>query len=148
VPLTNVQTETCRDALINQWVAPFSVPAHLTSDQKAQFTSALWARTCDVIGAHHNTTTAYHLQSNSMVERAHRRLKAHMAAADWPQHLPWVLLDINNAPMEDSGKLSAAEMVYGTSLTLPVQLAASSEQPVDKILQDLAAAAPTAFPTR
>ena len=59
-----------------------------------------------------------------MVEWAHRRLKdalkARMAAADWPQHLPWVLLDINNAPREDSGK-SAAEMVYGTSLTLPAQ---------------------------
>ena len=37
-------------------------------------------------------------------------------------------------------------MVYGTSLTLPAQLAASSERPVDQILQDLATAAP--LPTR
>ena len=41
-----------------------------------------------------------------------------MATADWPQHLPWILLDINNAPKEDSCK-SAAEMVNGTSLTAP-----------------------------
>ena len=86
VPLANI--ETCRDALINQWVACFSLPAHLTSDQGAQFTSALWARLCDVSGTHHNTTTTYHPQSNGMVERAHRRLKdalkARMAAADWP----------------------------------------------------------------
>jgi len=127
VPLTNIETETCRDALISQWVACFGVPAHLTSFQGAQFTSKLWARLCDVIGTHHNTTTAYHPQSNGMVERAHRRLKdtlkAPVAAADWPQHLPWVLLDINNAPKEDSGK-SAAQMVYGTSLTLQAQMAA------------------------
>jgi len=86
VPLANVETETCRDTIISQWVARFSVPAHITSDQGAQFTSALWARLCDVIGTQHNTTTAYHPQSNGMVERAHRRLKdalkARMAAVD------------------------------------------------------------------
>jgi len=149
VPLANIETETCRDALINQWVARFGVRAHLTSDQGAQFTSTLWARLCDVIGTHHNTTTAYHPQSNGMVERAHRRLKdalkARMAAADWPQHLPWVLLDINNAPKEDTGK-SAAQMVYGTSLTLLAQLASGEELPVDEILRDLSNAAP--IPTR
>jgi len=68
-----------------------------------------------------------------------------MAAADWPQHLPWVLLDINNAPKEDTGK-SAAQMVYGTSLTLPAQMAARYELPVDKILRNLSSAAP--IPTR
>jgi len=84
-----------------------------------------------------------------MIERAHRRLKdelkACMASADWPQHLPWVLLDINNAPKEDTGK-SAAQMVYGTSLTLPAQLASGEELPVDEILRDLSNAAP--IPTR
>ncbi len=61
------------------------------------------------------------------------------------QHLPWVLLDINNAPKEDTGK-SAAQMVYGASLTLPAQLAAGEELTVDEILRDLADAAP--IPTR
>ena len=41
VPLTNIETDTCRDTLISQWVARFSVPAHLTLDQVAQFTSTL-----------------------------------------------------------------------------------------------------------
>ena len=59
-----------------------------------------------------------------MVERAHRRLKkalkASMAAADWPQSpSPGVLLDINGTTKGDSGT-SAAEMVYGTSLTSDV----------------------------
>jgi len=149
VPLANIEKETYRDALISQWVAPFGVPTHLTSNQGAQFTSALRAHLCNVIGTHHNTTTAYHPQSNGMVKRAHRRLKdalkACMAPADWPQHLPWVLLDINNAPKEDTGK-SAAQMVYGTSLTLPAQMAARDELPVDEILWNLSTAAP--IPTR
>ena len=37
-------------------------------------------------------------------------------------------------------------MVYGTSLTLPAQMAAGNELPVDEILQDLSTAAP--IPTR
>ncbi len=47
VPLANVETATCRDALIRHWIGRFGVPAHLTSDQGAQFTSSLWARTCE-----------------------------------------------------------------------------------------------------
>jgi hypothetical protein len=84
-----------------------------------------------------------------MIERPHRRLKealkARLAAADWPEHLPWVLLNMNVAPREDTGK-SAAEMVYGTTLTLPAQLAASEERPVEDILRALNSAEP--IPTR
>jgi len=145
VPLANIKMETCRDALINQWVACFGVPAYLTSAQGSQFTSTLWARLCNVIGTHHNTTTTYHRQSKGMVERAHRwlkdALKAGMAVSDWPKHLPWVLLDINNAPKEDNSK-SAAQMVNSTSLTLPAQMAAGDEQLVDKILWNLSTALP------
>jgi hypothetical protein len=50
-------------------------------------------------------------------------------------------LDINNAPKEDTGK-SAAQMVYGNSLTLPAQLASGEELPVNEILRDLSNAAP------
>ena len=50
-------------------------------------------------------------------------------------------MDINNAPKEDTGK-SAVQMVYGTSLTLPAQLASGDELPVDEILRDLSNAAP------
>jgi len=59
-----------------------------------------------------------------MVERVHRHLKegleARGAQADWPQHLPWVLLNIRTAPKTDSNK-SAREVVYGAALTLPAQ---------------------------
>ena len=109
-----MDAEACADALINNWVARYGVPAAVTSDQWRQFTSALWNNTCKALGVQHNTTTAYHPQSNGMVERVHRQLKeslkARLATADWPQHLPWVLMGIRNAPKEDSGR-SAAELV-------------------------------------
>ncbi len=71
-------------------------------------------------GGQPHTTTAYHPQSTSMVERVHRHLqeglKARGAEADRPQNLPWVLLNIRTTPKYDSNT-SAVEMVYGAPLT-------------------------------
>jgi transposase InsO family protein len=132
IPLASMDTDTCVEALISHWVARFGRPAVITSDRGSQFTSSIWAATCQQLGVKHVTTTAYHPQSNGMVERVHRHLKeglkARGAQADWPQHLPWVLLNIRTAPKSDSN-VSAAEMVYGASLTLPAQLAATEETP-------------------
>jgi hypothetical protein len=79
-------------------------------------------------------TTAYHPQSNGMVERLHCRIKdalrARLATAAWPQHLPWVLLGLRSFPQEDSG-LSSAELVYGTPLTLPGVIVTGQERPTE-----------------
>jgi hypothetical protein len=69
----------------------------------------------------HNTMTAYHPQSNGLVERAHRQLKealkSRLAGAAWPDHLPWVLLGLRAASKDDSNK-SLVELVYGAPLVL------------------------------
>jgi len=71
IPLTSMETDTCVEALISSWIARFGIPAIITSDQGSQFTSMIWAATCQQLGVKHITTTAYHSQSNSMVERIH-----------------------------------------------------------------------------
>ena len=128
--MTSMETDTCVEALISSWIARFSIPAIINSDRGSQFTSSILAATCQQLGVKHVTTTAYHPQSNGMVERVHRHLKeglkARGAQADWPQHLPWVLLNIRTAPKTDSNT-SAAKMVYGVALTLPAQLPLPNE---------------------
>jgi len=149
VPMVTMEAEACADALINTWVSRFGVPSHITSDQGRQFTSNLWDHACKALGIHHGTTTAYHPQCNGMVERTHRQLKdalkARLAAAEWPQHLPWVLLGLRAAPKEDSG-ISSAELVYGAQPTLPAQLTSDAELPVTEILDAIRTAEP--LPTR
>jgi hypothetical protein len=83
-----------------------------------------------------------------MVERVHRQLKEGLAArgvdTDWPDHLPWVLLNIRSTPKSDSN-ISAAEMVFGAPITLPAQPAAPAETPVAEVERQRAG---QAIPTR
>jgi hypothetical protein len=70
-------------------------------------------------------------QSNGLVERFHRRLKDALrswaAAADWHDHLPWVMLGIRASFREDS-EFSPAEAVFGSQLILPGQFINTSRR--------------------
>ncbi len=140
VPLASVSTADCAAALFTGWVSRFGVPELLTSDRGAQFTSAVWTALCSKLGIRHVPTTAYHPQSNGMVERFHRQLKnslrSRLCGPDWSSHLPWVLLGLRAAPKEDSGT-SSAEMVYGAALTLPGQFLSVPEPPAEDFLTSL-----------
>ena len=114
VPLGTMEATACAAALINTWVFRFAIPLNITSDQGRQCSSKVQpeAHACQALGIHHNTTTAYHPQCNGMVERVHGQLKdtlkACLAAAEWPQHLPWVLLGLRVDPKDDSKQSLAA----------------------------------------
>ena len=75
-----------------------------------------------LLGSKHSRTTSYHTQTNGMVERFHRQLKAALKAQllpdAWMDSLPLILLGIRTAVKEDISS-TAAEMVYGTTLRLP-----------------------------
>ncbi len=80
----------------------------------------------------HSQTTTDHPQSNGMLECFHRRLKdalrARCAAANWVDHLPWVLLGLRAAAREDDGSIPA-QAVFGSPLILPGQFLDSPELP-------------------
>jgi len=75
VPLKNIAANTCTEAFLSTWVARYGVPETLTTDRGAQFTSETWRVLCLKLGTRHVLTTAYHPQSNGVVERVHRQLK-------------------------------------------------------------------------
>ena len=122
IPLTDTSTSSCILALNTAWISRFGVPSTITTDQGSQFMSTAWSSYCREMGVEHIHTTAYHPQSNGMVERLHRRLKnalrARRAVSTWSSDLPLVMLCLRTSPMEGSG-LSSAEMVYGSALSLP-----------------------------
>ena len=122
IPLGKTDAATIGNAFALNWVARFGVPEAITSDRGPQFTSELWKALAESIGAKVHHTTAYHPQSNGLVERFHRSLKAALRArltnADWINELPWVMLGLRTAPKQDMG-VSVAEMVFGAPLTIP-----------------------------
>ena len=122
VPLSSITAESCARAFISSWVLRFGVPALLTSDRGAQFTSSVWSEVCSVLRITRIQTTSFHSQSNGIIERFHRSWKsalgARMAGSDRFSQLSLVMLGLRTA-LKDDSRFSPAEAVYGTHLSLP-----------------------------
>lgn len=116
----NMEAATCMDAFLSDWVARFGMPATVTTDRGAQFNLALWSSMCTRLGVQHILTTAYHLQSNGMVEPVYRQIKAALPArAAGPalvSQLPWVLMGLWAASKEDSN-VSLLSYCWGSLLS-------------------------------
>jgi hypothetical protein len=140
IPLSGIAAANCAAALFSGWIQRFGVPSVITSDRGTQFTSSLWTALCSLLAISHVKTTAYHPQSNGLVERFHRRLKealqARLAGPDWLSHLPWVLLGIRAAvPLE--GGPSPAEAVMGCQPILPGEFLTTGMPPVAEFLEKI-----------
>jgi hypothetical protein len=126
VPFKDVSATSCADTFKATWVSRFGVLDCIASERGPQFTSAVWSILCARLGISYSLKTAFHPQSNGMVERGHRQLKdalrVHAAGHDWPSHLPRVLLGLQAALKEDtityhllSGALLQPSLFLGSS---------------------------------
>ncbi|XP_023246587.1 uncharacterized protein LOC111643269 [Copidosoma floridanum] len=133
VPLSNVQANTVTKAFLDNWVSLYGTPLYITSDRRAQFESELFVGLAKAIGAQLIRRTSYHPQSNGMVERFHRTLKAALRCCpqSWLDCLPTVMLGLRTAFKEDL-EASPAEMLYGTTLRIPGEFFVSESVQADK----------------
>lgn len=88
-----------------------------------------------MFGAYHVQTTSYHPQSNGMIERFHRHMKASLMAQSnendqWMSSLPLIMLNIRAAVKEDL-KMSCAEILYGESIQIPGAFFSGDKQTSD-----------------
>lgn len=121
IPMENITAETTAKHFIEGWISRFGVPARVTTDQGRQFTSALFATLNQRLGIEHLKTTAYHPQSNGLVERFHRSLKVSLRChpdETWVDSLPIIMLALRTQLKADLG-VSPAQLVYGTTLRVP-----------------------------
>lgn len=129
IPIPNITAETISKAFVKRWISMFGVPSIITTDRGSQFESALFGKLNAMFGTQRIRTTSYHPIANGLVERFHRQLKgslkAHHNPNAWSELLPMVLLGIRATPKADFNH-SPAEMVFGTTLTLPCELVSPS----------------------
>ena len=124
VPLPDITATAVADAFAFGIVSNFGVPSSITTDNGSQFSSALWTQLMRTWGIKSHFTTAYHPESNGLVERFHRRLKESLIALgseepnDWFWRLPCSLLSIRTTLKPDIGS-SPADLVYGEGLAVP-----------------------------
>ncbi len=126
IPLTLTTAEAVARAFLTGWIARLVYPQLLLriveDNLNLNYGTTLRSR-----------TTAYHPQTNGMVERFHRQLKAalkaHLNPEAWIDTLPLVLLGIRTAFKPDLNA-TVSELVYGTTLRLPGQFFHTSPTPL------------------
>ncbi|XP_076278431.1 uncharacterized protein LOC143208168 [Lasioglossum baleicum] len=121
VPMKDCEAISVARAFLETWISRFGAPKVVTTDQGAQFESRLFSALLSRTGCHRVRTTAYHPQSNGMIERWHRVLKAAImchAREEWTRVLPIVLMGLRSHVRSDTAA-SPAEMLLGTTLRLP-----------------------------
>ena len=121
-PMQSTTAFSCARKLIHEWIARFGLPDRIISDQGPQFESALFNIVCNKFGIKHNRTTAWHPETNGILERAHSTLKNSLRCLchqvqDWDDALPLALLSMRSA-INDLG-VSPSLIVYGEQLALP-----------------------------
>ncbi len=75
IPISDIKAETVAKAFLFHWIARVGVPIRLTSDRGTQFKSQLLFNLNKLLGTHRIRTTAYHPQTNGILERWYRTLK-------------------------------------------------------------------------
>ena len=59
----------------DEWCCRYGIPSVVITDQGTQFESRLFNALLEYIGTQRRRTTAYHPQTNGMIERMHYTLK-------------------------------------------------------------------------
>lgn len=129
IPTSDMTSETVAKAIISAWISRFGVPSRITTDKGGQFDSHLFEQLTKTLGIKHIMTTSYHPQSNGMIERYHRTLKAAIMShenSNWVETIPIILLGLRSSYKPDIGATSA-ELVYGATLRLPGELIANED---------------------
>ncbi len=108
-PLKDKTATVVAHSLVTHLVCPFSTPRVILSDNCAVFLNAVISEICSQFGIKQTFTTAYHLASNGLVERAKRKILGVLRPIvneldKWGDWLPHVAASLNSSVNDSTGK--------------------------------------------
>jgi len=125
-PLRSITAKSVVRAL-SQFISIFGVPRIIQSDQGSNFCSKLFAQVLEQLNIVHNFSSAYHAQSQGVLERFHQTLKSMLRSlcvqmqGDWEEALPWMLLAAREVIQESTG-FSPNDLIFGHKVRGPLAL--------------------------
>ena len=113
--------------MVNEFICRFSVPRQLHSDQGAQFESQVITEACKLLHIDKSRTTAYHPQSDGLIERFNRTLIQMLATCadthpfNWEDHIKKACMAYN-VSKQSSTEYSPFLHMFGRQAQLPIDV--------------------------
>ena len=126
--LPSIEAPRIAQLLVDEIVARHSAPRKLLSDRGPNFLAAIVKEVCRLINTHRQHTTAYHPQTDGLVERFNGTLTESLSMyvssnqKDWDKHIPMVLFAYRVSPNATTGE-SPFYLLYGQEPRLPIDAA-------------------------
>ena len=127
VPLRESKAKDVVEAVMENLVHKFGMPAGMISDRGSQFTGGLYQRLMARLRVDHKVTTAYHPQANGRVERVHRTLNTMLAKqvnlyhANWDEYVSATAFAVNTAWSRSTGS-TPYELLFGRKARIPSEM--------------------------
>ena len=127
IPLPDQTAATTSDALLERWTCRFGCPYSNHTERGTNFESQLFATLSKKLEIAKTRTTAFHPQSNSVIERMNRTLLNMLAKCidedqtNWSVKLPYVLMAYRSS-VHESTAFTPHYLVFGHETSLPLDL--------------------------
>ncbi|MES9880796.1 MAG: DDE-type integrase/transposase/recombinase [Sedimenticola sp.] len=126
-PLKDHKAQAVAETLVNEVICRFGTPYQLHTDQGTDFESKLFQEICRLLQIKKTRTTAYHPQSDGLVERLNRTVIDMLSKfvnakhTDWDIHIPAVMMSYRTS-IHETTDFTPAFLMLGRELKLPVEI--------------------------
>ena len=127
IALPEQSAPTTTPALVDNWFTRFGCPENLDSDQGRNFEAKLFTSLSKLLQLDKTSTTAFHPQSNAVIDRKNCTLLNKLAQktdknqCNWSELFPYVMLAYRTSVHESTG-YTPYFLFFGHEATLPIDL--------------------------
>lgn len=124
VAVPDCSAQTTAEALFNEFICKYGIPTAILTDQGTHFLNQLMEAMSKLVGYNHKYSTAYHPQSNGMVERFNATFIPQIAKLqdrennNWDEFLAPIVFAYNTG-CHSTTEYSPYELLFGREPKLP-----------------------------